>query len=119
MAKSAGFKAVQVVSTFNLMSLDQQSSTPHAVIKAWVDWPKPDTETPAAINLSEQASLETVAPTRWSLLRRAWGIRQKRGARFFATFMKNYVRRQLIRWVVVAKEKLDIIEANLCDRWSA
>jgi len=120
MAKSAGFKDVQLVSTFNLTSLDQQSSTPHAVIKAWVDWPKPDTDTSTAINLSEQDSREATAPTRWSLICRAWGILQKRGARFSATFfMRNYVRRRLIRWVVVAKQKLDIIEAKLCNRWSA
>jgi len=118
MAKSAGFKAVQLVSTFNLISLDQQFSTPHAVIKAWVDWPKADTDTPAVINLSEQASREATAPTRWSLLRRAWGILQKRGARFSVALWKNYMRWRLIRWVVVAKQKLDIIEAKLSDRWS-
>lgn len=119
MAKSAGFKDVQIVSTFNLISLDQQASTPHAVIKAWVDWPRPDTDISTAIDLSEQASREATAPTRWSLIRRAWGILQKRRARFSATLMRNYVRRRLIRWVVVAKQKLDIIEAKLCDRWSA
>jgi len=117
MAKSAGFKDVQIVSIFNLISLDQQASTPHAVIKAWVDWPKPDTATSMAINLSEQASREAAAP--WWSFRRTWGILRKRGAGFFATFLKNYGRRRLIRWVVVAKQKLDIIEAKLCDRWSA
>jgi tRNA (mo5U34)-methyltransferase len=118
MAKSAGFREVQIVSTFNLMSMDQQASTPHAVIKAWVDWPKPDMGTATAIKLSEQDSLEAVAPTWWSLLGRAWGIWHKRGARFSVALMKNYARRLLIRWIVVAKRKLDLVEARLSDRWS-
>jgi tRNA (mo5U34)-methyltransferase len=124
MVESAGFEHAEIVSTFNLVSVDGTINVPHAVIKAWVDWP--DTNASAgsrssknaisAVLASRQTDSAALGPTSWwILLRKAWEIVRQEGAKAFWKHRKVYARLGVKKLVVAVKHRLDRIEANLSD----
>lgn len=124
MVESAGFEHIEIVSTFNLVSVDGIINVPHAVSKAWVDWPDTNASADssssknavAAVLASRQADPAVLGPTSWWVLpRKAWGIVRQGGAKAFWKHRRVYARLCLKKLVVAVKHRLDRIEANLSD----
>ena len=124
MVESVGFEHVEIASTFNLVSVDGKFNTPHAVVKAWVNWPdahtsvssSPSKDAIAAVLASRQADTAVLGPIPWwGLPKKAWKIVQQEGAKAFWKHSKVYIRLCLKKWVVAVKHRLDRIEANLSD----
>jgi tRNA (mo5U34)-methyltransferase len=124
MVKSAGFEHVEIVSTFNLVSVDGTINVPHAVIRAWVDWPEANASTGSssaknavlAVLASRQADPAVLGPIPWwVLLRKAWEIMRQEGIKAFWKHRRVYARLCLKKLVVTMKHRLDRVEANLSD----